>query len=106
MRMQDSEPAAMWRVTERGSLNNAVERNDPYRRRNELGRIAGCEVRWFSCHLRNYLWAEQAMKSKTRVSCENCVCAATRRRLVKTFPPSVGLSLEDRRSVLVHLAAI
>lgn len=29
MRMQDSGPAAMWRVAECGSLNNAVERNDP-----------------------------------------------------------------------------
>lgn len=71
-----------------------------YRRRNELGRIAGCEVRWFSCHLRSYLWAKQAMKSKTRVSCENCVCGATRRRLVKTFPP-VGLSLDGLFTIMI-----
>ena len=45
-----------------------------YRRQNELDKIAGYEVRWFSRHLRNYLWAGQAMKSKTRVPCENCVC--------------------------------
>ena len=68
-----------------------------YRRRNELDRIASCEVRWFSCYLRNYLWAEQAMKSKTRVSCENCVCCHEEAPC-ENFPPSVGPSLEDKRS--------
>ena len=45
----------------------------PYRRQNELDKIAGYKVRLFSCRLRNYLWAKQAMKPKTRVPCENCV---------------------------------